>query len=90
MSKQVRLLITGRVQGVFFRTSAKKQADILGISGWVRNLPGGQVEVLAEGHAEAIKNLIAWCHKGPPSAYVEEVDITSMQSDQQHLAFMIR
>ena len=90
MSEQVRLLITGRVQGVFFRTSTRKQATILSINGWVRNLPGGQVEVLAEGEGEAVKNLITWCHKGPPGAYVEEIKITKMQSDQQYIDFVIR
>ena len=90
MSEQVRLLITGRVQGVFFRTSTRKQATILGINGWVRNLPGGQVEVLAKGEGEAVKNLIAWCHKGPPGAYVEEIKITSKQTDEQHIGFVIR
>jgi acylphosphatase len=90
MSEQVRLLITGRVQGVFFRTSTRKRAKKLGLNGWVRNLTGGQVEVLAEGESEAVKNLIAWCHIGPPSAYVEEVKITSMQSEEQHHDFYIR
>ena len=90
MSEQLHLLITGQVQGVFFRASTKKQADNLGIKGWVRNLPDGQVEVLAEGEAEAIKKLIAWCHNGPLRAHVHEVTVTPKQTGEQYFDFIIR
>lgn len=90
MSKQVRLLIYGRVQGVFYRVSAKQQADILGIKGWVRNLPDGQVEVFAEGDESAVRKLITWCHLGPPGARVEKVTLTQMKTNEQHLNFVVR
>ena len=90
MSEQVRLLITGRVQGVFFRTSTKKQADLLSVNGWVRNLSGGQVEVLAEGQGEALKKLIAWSQKGPLGARVDGVTVTPMQTGEQYIDFVIR
>ena len=73
--QRVRLLISGRVQGVWFRASTKEQADRLGVSGWVRNLRSGDVEVLAEGDSAAIDGLIAWCRCGPSGASVDAVQI---------------
>lgn len=70
-----RLLISGRVQGVFYRASTQDEAQALKLSGWVRNLPAGQVEVLAEGPREKIEALVAWCKKGPPMARVSSVDV---------------
>ena len=68
-----RIIIKGKVQGVFFRVSAKEKADELGITGEVRNLPDGRVEVVACGDEARVQQLIAWCHKGPPRAKVEKV-----------------
>jgi acylphosphatase len=70
---RVRLNIEGRVQGVWFRDSTRRRATELGVTGWVRNRPGGSVEVLAEGSEEAVKRLIAWCHDGPSAARVDRV-----------------
>jgi acylphosphatase len=72
-SLRVRLIIEGRVQGVWFRDSARRQATGLGVTGWVRNRPEGSVEVLAEGPQEGINALIAWCHTGPTAARVDRV-----------------
>jgi acylphosphatase len=69
------LWISGRVQGVFFRAHAQNKAQTLNLSGWVRNLPNGQVEVIFEGKKEAVEEMIQWCHHGPPSAQVTKVDI---------------
>lgn len=71
---RVRLIIEGRVQGVWFRDSTRKQAVGLGVSGWVKNRPDGKVEVLAEGEELMVKKLVAWCHHGPPHANVTRVD----------------
>ncbi|PIR53442.1 acylphosphatase [Candidatus Peregrinibacteria bacterium CG10_big_fil_rev_8_21_14_0_10_49_10] len=65
--------ITGRVQGVYFRSGAQKKARELHIAGWVRNTKEGSVEIHAEGEAQALKKLKEWCHTGPPSAIVESV-----------------
>jgi acylphosphatase len=65
--------ITGRVQGVFFRSSALKQAQILNLTGWVRNVSDGSVEVFAEGPEKDLQKMIVWCRKGPREARVEEV-----------------
>ena len=65
---RVRLIIEGRVQGVWFRDSTRREAVASGVSGWVRNRPDGTVEVLAEGAEGRVKRLVSWCHQGPPGA----------------------
>jgi acylphosphatase len=90
MPEQAQLLIKGHVQGVFYRATTKQQADKLGIKGWVRNLPGGQVEVLAQGDREAIQKLIAWCHQGPAGARVDKVTVTASHANDHYFDFVIR
>ena len=70
------VLVSGKVQGVFFRQKTKQQAQSLGVNGWVRNLPDGRVEALFEGEEEAIKALVEYCHHGPSYSRVENVDVT--------------
>ena len=70
------LLLQGRVQGVSFRYYTMQEARLLGLTGWVRNLWDGRVEVLLEGDDDAVKQMIAWCQQGPPTAVVEDVVIT--------------
>ncbi len=76
-SSKVRIhaFVSGRVQGVFFRATTKEMADKLGLKGWVRNLPDGRVEVVAEGSKEAIRTLIEFLKRGPPLAKVENIEI---------------
>lgn len=69
-----RFLISGRVQGVFYRASTREQALRLGLSGHARNLADGRVEVVAEGAPEAIDTLERWLWQGPPAATVERVE----------------
>jgi acylphosphatase len=69
------LLISGRVQGVFYRASAQEEATRLGLAGEIRNLPDGRVEAVVEGARESIEEFIAWCRRGPPSAEVENVGV---------------
>lgn len=61
-----RVIVTGRVQGVFFRESTRKKAEELGLSGWVRNLEDGRVEWVAEGSLASVESLIRWCRRGGP------------------------
>ena len=68
------LVVTGLVQGVFFRAWTKEQADALGVSGWVRNCADGSVEAHVEGDEEGVEALIKRLRHGPPSARVERVD----------------
>ena len=70
---RVRLIIEGRVQGVWFRDSTRQVANSLGVTGWVRNLPEGSVEVVAEGPEPEVKKLVQWCHHGPTHARVTNV-----------------
>lgn len=69
-----RLVVVGRVQGVNFRVACAREADRLGLAGFVRNLPDGRVEVVAEGSEDAVECLATWCAGGPPLAKVERVD----------------
>lgn len=73
---RARVIIKGRVQGVWFRESTRREAVALGITGWVKNRPEGSVEVLAEGPEEAVMELISWCNHGPPVARVDNVHET--------------
>ena len=72
----VHLIISGKVQGVFFRATAKEIADKLGVNGWVKNTPEGNVEAMATGTQEQIESFVAWCKKGPPKAKVENVEVS--------------
>jgi acylphosphatase len=67
--------VTGRVQGVFYRASARAEAERLGLRGFVRNEPDGSVYAEAEGEREALARFAAWCRRGPPHARVESVAI---------------
>jgi acylphosphatase len=80
--RRQRLLIQGRVQGVFFRASVCEQARSLGLSGWVRNLPDGTVEAVAEGDQGAIEALVKYCFEGPPLARVTGIERTDEPPEQ--------
>jgi len=69
----VHLLIKGKVQGVFYRASAKTAAESLHITGWVKNTPEGHVEALASGEDGDLRQFVEWCRKGPAEAVVSEV-----------------
>lgn len=78
MSDMVRAhaIITGRVQGVFFRLETQRAASNHDVSGWVRNKPDGTVEAIFEGDETDVKSILAWCHQGPPNARVDNVEVT--------------
>jgi acylphosphatase len=69
-----RVHVAGRVQGVWFRESCRDRALAAGVSGWVRNLADGRVEVVLEGSAAAVDEVAAWCRQGPPRARVDRVE----------------
>lgn len=73
-NKKVRLIIQGKVQGVFFRASTQNKAKKLGLTGFVRNRPDGTVEIVAEGREDPLLELENWCHVGPELARVDSVD----------------
>lgn len=76
MKQHLNIRIYGLVQGVFFRTTAKEQADKLQIAGFAENKPDGSVYIEAEGEEDNLNKLIKWCNKGPSMAQVEKVIIT--------------
>lgn len=80
-SMTVHLLIKGKVQGVFYRASAKDVAEQLCINGWIRNTKEGDVEVMASGDEDRIKEFIEWCKKGPRKADVIKVMITEKEAE---------
>jgi acylphosphatase len=69
-------MISGHVQGVFFRVSCAERAEELGLSGWVRNASAGGVEAVFEGEDAGIDAMLAWCREGPPYAKVDHVEVT--------------
>ena len=90
VAKRVHMIVTGVVQGVGFRMYAQRQARSLGLHGYVRNLPGGQVEMVAEGDDDAVDRLIAWSRVGPPSADVDDVRVTYAGPTGAFVGFDIR
>ncbi|RLA84848.1 MAG: acylphosphatase [Deltaproteobacteria bacterium] len=72
---RAKVRVFGLVQGVFFRHSTRLEAQRLGIKGWVRNVPDGSVEAVFEGPKDRVEEIIKWCHKGPPGAVVQKVQV---------------
>lgn len=82
---RVRIAVYGRVQGVWYRGATQEVARRLGVLGWVRNLPDGSVEILAQGAPLAVEQLVEWCHQGPSGARVDRVATRSeMVHDELH------
>jgi acylphosphatase len=77
----IHLIIKGKVQGVFFRATAKDVADEIGVQGWVKNTEG-HVEIMASGSDEQLQQFIAWCHIGPKKAIVTDVVLSQMQEER--------
>lgn len=76
-----RVVVDGHVQGVFFRDSCRRQAAVIGVAGWARNLGDGRVEVVAEGPTEAVERMVAWCSAGPPHASVTGIEVAEEQAE---------
>ncbi len=70
-----RVIVSGRVQGVFFRDSCARRARSEGLAGWIRNRADGRVEAWFEGHPQAVDNMLTWCREGPPRAEVDGVEV---------------
>ena len=76
-----RVVVDGRVQGVFFRDSCRREAAAAGVAGWARHLGDGRVEVVAEGAPEAVERLVAWCRRGPSRAVVTGVQVSDERAE---------
>ena len=88
--KQIHVIISGRVQGVFFRAETKSEADSLGLTGWVRNLPTGAVEAVFEGPEAAVTTMVGWCRRGPAHARVDNLVVTERPFTGAFKDFQIR
>ena len=75
------VVVSGRVQGVFFRDSTRREAQRLGVTGWVRNRRDGAVEAHVEGDADAVAKLVLWCREGPRSADVGDLRVTEVKPE---------
>ena len=87
--KRCHIIVHGTVQGVFYRTYTKNAAAILNIKGWVRNLPNGSVEIVAEGKEQDIKQFIIKLRKGSPASAVEEIDTEWSETKKEFSDFEI-
>jgi len=88
--KTIRLIVSGRVQGVFFRDFTKRKALSLGIRGFVRNLPDGSVEAVAQGPELKVSQLVEFCRKGPDGAYVDNIETGDYKGKEEFDSFSIR
>ena len=88
--KTVRIIVSGRVQGVFFRVSARDEARRLGVRGYVRNRANREVEMVAEGDDTQVDRLIRWARQGPPSARVENLRVEQLTYEGTFEGFSIR
>jgi acylphosphatase len=88
--ERAHVYISGQVQGVFFRDSARERAEQLGLAGWVKNLPDGRVEAVFEGPPEKVREMIQWCEQGPSHATVEHVDAEFEESQGDVQGFEVR
>lgn len=89
MSRRVRAIVSGRVQGVSYRASTASEARRLGVVGWVRNRPDGTVELEAEGPEERVARLLEWCKDGPPAADVAQVAVEELSPVGTDTKFLV-
>ncbi len=87
---RVRIIVTGRVQGVFFRRAAADEAREFAITGWARNLSDGAVEIVGEGKRRNLEMLLAWAHNGPPHARVDAVQAQWQPYRAEFTQFRVR
>jgi acylphosphatase len=76
-----RVVVHGRVQGVFFRDSTRQRAQVAGVAGWVANRPDGTVEAVLEGDADAVERVVAFMREGPRGADVDRVDVSDEEPE---------
>ena len=88
--ERAHVYVSGQVQGVFFRDSAREKAQQLGLNGWVKNLPDGRVEALFEGPSEGVREMVRWCEQGSSQAEVEDVETEFGASEGDLTSFEVR
>lgn len=90
MPERVHVFISGRVQGVGFRASTRREAKELGVEGWVKNLSDGRVEAIFEGDEESVEEMVEWSKEGSRTARVEEVDVSREKYRDDFEKFEVR
>ena len=90
MKVRAHIFISGRVQGVFFRSETKREAKKRSVGGWVRNLPDDRVEAVFEGEEKSVKELVDFCRRGPPGARVAGMDVLWENYTGEFRGFEIR
>lgn len=88
--KRLHMIVSGRVQGVFYRDFARREAEKLGVVGYAKNLSDGNVEIVAEGGEDALKSFISRCKKGPLMAFVKNIDAKEEQATNEFEDFDVR
>ena len=88
--KKVHLIVSGRVQGVWYRGSARDRARTLGIKGFARNLPDGTVELMVEGEDQLVDQMIAWAWEGPKLAIVNDIKVKELPYEEEFHDFGVR
>ncbi|MFH1592502.1 MAG: acylphosphatase [Candidatus Woesearchaeota archaeon] len=88
--KQVKVIISGVVQGVFFRSFVKDTANNLGLKGWVRNTEDGKVEAVFQGEEKNIEKIILYCHQDPPPSHVKDIKVIEEKPDNSLTRFKIK
>ena len=89
MKTTVHVIISGKVQGVWYRASTKQMAEQIGITGWVRNTSEGDVEAMFIGEENLVNKMIKWCNQGPPLAQVDTVTINKIETKKDFDSFKI-
>ena len=88
--ERAHVMISGRVQGVFFRDETRSAASRLGVNGWVRNTADGRVEAVFEGSAADVEEMIRWCWNGSPSSEVDDVQVEKKEYQGEFDSFSVR
>ena len=88
--RAVEVRVHGRVQGVYYRATARAEGARLGLDGWVRNLADGSVQLRAQGDPRAVEEMVAWCRVGPPGARVTDLEVSDVAPDSSLSGFTIR
>ena len=90
MNSRVHVIISGKVQGVWFRANTKQKAEQLGLTGWVKNTYDKNVEAVFEGEEILIQEMLEWCHRGPPLSKVENVEVKNESPTNNFDSFSIK
>lgn len=89
MMVRAHVMVSGRVQGVYYRSYAADEARALGITGWVRNVAGGRVEAVFEGEEDAVRKMVEWCWTGSPSSRVDNVEVAREEATGEFASFSV-